>query len=43
MGRRTDALSVYQRCKKALSIALGVDPSPEIQAIRQSLLADKKS
>ncbi len=43
MGRRTEAFSVYQRCKKALSIALGVDPSPETQALRQSLLADKKS
>jgi len=43
MGRRTEALSVYHRCQKALSLALGVDPSPEIESIRRSLLVDKKS
>jgi DNA-binding SARP family transcriptional activator len=37
LGRRTDALSVYQRCKKTLSSSLALEPSPETKAIRESL------
>ena len=37
LGRRTDALSVYQRCKKTLSACLGLEPSPETKAIKESL------
>lgn len=37
LGRRTDALSVYQRCKKTLSAHLGLEPSPETKATKESL------
>jgi DNA-binding SARP family transcriptional activator len=37
LGRRTEALSVYQRCKKTLSANLGLEPSPETRAIKESL------
>ncbi len=43
LGRTADALSAYERCKKNLSAALGVDPSPATEAIRESLLSEKKS
>ena len=37
LGRRTDALSVYQRFKKTLSASLGLEPSPETKAIKECL------
>jgi DNA-binding SARP family transcriptional activator len=37
LGRRAEALSVYQRCKKTLSANLGLEPSPETRAIKESL------
>ena len=37
LGRRGEALSVYNRCKKVLSTALGVEPSPKTEAIYKSL------
>jgi LuxR family maltose regulon positive regulatory protein len=40
LGRGTDALSVYQRCKKTLSVGLGLEPSPETKAIKESLFKD---
>jgi DNA-binding SARP family transcriptional activator len=43
LGRRTEALSVYDRCRRALSSTLGVEPSPETDAIRNILLAGKNS
>jgi ATP/maltotriose-dependent transcriptional regulator MalT/DNA-binding SARP family transcriptional activator len=43
LGKRTEALSVYDRCRRALSSTLGVEPSPETEAIRNTLLAGKKS
>jgi LuxR family maltose regulon positive regulatory protein len=43
LGKRSEALSVYQRCRKTLSSVLGVDPSPETDAIRDSILSEKKS
>jgi len=43
LGRRTEALSVYDRCRRALSSTLGVEPSPETDAIRNTLLAGKNS
>lgn len=42
LGRRSECLSVYQRCRKTLSSVLGVNPSPETDAIRTSLLSEKK-
>ena len=41
LGRRTEALSIYTRCQRALFSALGVEPSPATEAIRKSILADK--
>lgn len=37
LGRRADALSVYQRCQRVLDAALGTGPSAETIAIRASL------
>ncbi len=37
LGRRTEALSTYQRCRKTLSTILGIDPSPKTEAIFKSL------
>ncbi len=42
MNRRTEALSVYRRCQRTLSSSLGVEPSPQTEAIRKSILAEKK-
>jgi DNA-binding SARP family transcriptional activator len=41
LGRKAEALSVYNRCKKALSTAFGIKPSPETQAIYESLIVQK--
>jgi len=32
-GRRADAVALYERCRSALSKGLGVEPSPEIEAV----------
>jgi len=32
-GRRADAVALYERCRSALSQGLGVEPSPEIEAV----------
>jgi len=40
LGRRSEALLVYSRCKKALFAALGVSPSPKTESIRQEILSD---
>lgn len=39
-GRRAEALAVYQRCRKTFSTVLGLPPSAETEAIRQSLQMD---
>ena len=41
MGRRTEALAVYQRCRKILSSVFGIEPSPETEAIYKSLLQNQ--
>jgi DNA-binding SARP family transcriptional activator len=41
LGRRGEALSVYNRCKKVLSTALGVEPSPKTEAIYHSLTMNR--
>jgi LuxR family maltose regulon positive regulatory protein len=38
LGRNSEALSVYNRCKKNLSTALGIDPSPETQTLYTSII-----
>jgi DNA-binding SARP family transcriptional activator len=39
LGFRSDAISVYQRCRKTLTAALGIAPSPATRAIYESLLS----
>ncbi|MCX5915476.1 MAG: BTAD domain-containing putative transcriptional regulator [Deltaproteobacteria bacterium] len=41
LGRRAEALSVYNRCKRALSQAFGVEPSSKTDGIYRSLLSGK--
>jgi DNA-binding SARP family transcriptional activator len=40
LDRKTDALSVYRRCKKTLSSNLGLEPSNETNAIKESLFEE---
>jgi len=40
LGRRSEALSIYSRCKKVLSTALGVIPSPKTESIHREILSD---
>ncbi len=42
LGKKSSALSVYQRCKKRLSSGLGIDPSPETEAVLASLYSKVK-
>ena len=37
LGRRAEALRVYERCRKLLSCRLGVAPSPATEALRHAL------
>jgi DNA-binding SARP family transcriptional activator len=39
LGRPAEALQVYRRCRELLSVVLGVQPSPETEAMRRSLSA----
>jgi len=43
LGQRAEALSVYNRCKRALSQAFGVDPSFKTNEIYRSLLSGKQN
>ena len=36
LGRRAEAIGVYQRCQKTLRAVLGVSPAPETVALYQS-------
>jgi DNA-binding SARP family transcriptional activator len=42
MGRRADALSVYERYKETLSTKLGIEPSPEAETLREALFTSLK-
>ena len=42
LGRRSEVLSVYDRCKKTLYAAKQIQPSSEIEALRKSNLAENK-
>ena len=42
LGRRAEALSAYNRCKKMLSTAFGVSPSPETEALYRAITANIK-
>jgi DNA-binding SARP family transcriptional activator len=39
LGRRAEALTVYNRCRSTLSMILGVDPSPSTEALCKKLLS----
>jgi DNA-binding SARP family transcriptional activator len=38
LGRKTEALAVYHRCRKTLHAVLGIEPSPKTEAIYSSLI-----
>lgn len=42
LDRKAEALSVYNCCKKTLSSALGIEPSPETQALYQKILTENR-
>jgi len=42
LGRKGEALSVYQRCRKTLHAAFGIEPSPKTEATYKSLLSANK-
>jgi len=37
-GRRADAVALYERCRITLSEAMGIEPSPEIEAIYKRII-----
>ena len=39
LGRPSEAVQAYRRCKELLSVVLGLAPSPETERVRQSLEA----
>jgi DNA-binding SARP family transcriptional activator len=39
LGLRSEALNVYQRCRKTLTAALSIDPSSETRAIYESMVS----
>jgi ATP/maltotriose-dependent transcriptional regulator MalT/DNA-binding SARP family transcriptional activator len=39
VGRSNEALSVYKRCRRTLSLILGVEPMPATETIRRSLMS----
>jgi DNA-binding SARP family transcriptional activator len=39
LGKRTKALVVFDRCKKALDATLGIEPSDETEAIHSEVLS----
>jgi DNA-binding SARP family transcriptional activator len=41
LGKKSEALLVYQRCRKTLSAVLDIEPSGEIQAIYNAILSEK--
>ena len=39
LGRKAECIEVYNRCSKALTARLGVEPSPETRSIYEKLMA----
>jgi DNA-binding SARP family transcriptional activator len=39
LGRRAEAITVYNRCRNTLSLILGVEPSPSTEALCKKLLS----
>jgi DNA-binding SARP family transcriptional activator len=42
LGRRAEAISIYQRCRKTLSATLGIEPSPHTEEIYRSIMMSAK-
>jgi LuxR family transcriptional regulator, maltose regulon positive regulatory protein len=40
LGQKAEAIAVYNRCRKTLSAALGIEPSSKTQTIYKSLLSE---
>lgn len=40
LGRRTEALSAYEKCRKTLSTVLGIEPSPKTQEMYSSIVPE---
>jgi DNA-binding SARP family transcriptional activator len=40
LGRKAEALEVYERCRSTLSAVFGIEPSPETEKIRRSILSE---
>ena len=43
LGRQAECIEVYNRCSKALTARLGVEPSPETRSIYEKLMVDGDS
>ena len=43
LGRRMDALSIYERYKETVSSKLGVEPSPEANRLRKAIVSELNS
>jgi len=41
IGRHTEALAMYERCRNILSSVLGIEPSPDTEAVRKDIRASK--
>ncbi|HXX35853.1 MAG TPA: BTAD domain-containing putative transcriptional regulator [Thermodesulfobacteriota bacterium] len=43
LGRKAEAISVYNRCKKTLATVLGIEPSPQTQSLYHSIKETAKN
>lgn len=43
LGRRAEAIAVYQRCRKALQTLQGAEPSRETEALYRKIILPKKN
>jgi DNA-binding SARP family transcriptional activator len=41
LGRRAEALAVYERCRKMLATVLGIEPTPETEILHRALLDNR--
>ena len=43
IGRQAEAIKVYHRCRKTLSVVLGIEPSPKTEAIYKAILSNRST